>query len=237
MNISSDIIEQTCPESAIYNSLLSLDDKQILELGCGRGELTRAIATDGSNRHITALEVDEIQHVKNLEIADLANVHFKLAGAEAIPEANDSIDVVFMFKSLHHVPLELMTQGFNEINRVLKPGGHVYISEPVFAGEFNELLRLFHDEHAVREAAFESTRKAIESGQFELVKETFFNAPMHFENFAAFEQQVIGVTHTNHQLSPEIYQQVKTRFEKNMDVDGAHFLMPIRVDLLQKPGI
>lgn len=236
MQITIEKIERNCPENEIYESVLSLDDARILELGCGRAELTRAIATGGKNREIIALEVDEIQHSRNLKIDDLPNVTFTPGGAEAIPVEDASIDVVMMFKSLHHVPVELMAQGLTEVQRVLKPGGMAYISEPIFAGEFNEILRLFHDEQKVRQAAFEAVVNAVESGRFKLVEEIFFNAPMAFENFAAFEQQVIGVTHTNHQLSDEVYQQVRQRFERNMGPEGAKFLMPIRVDLLQKPA-
>jgi len=236
MKIAIESVERACPESEIFENRLSLDNKQILELGCGRADLTRVIATTGSGRQIIALEVDEIQHTKNLEIDDLPNVTFNLAGAESIPVEDASIDVVMMFKSLHHVPIDFMPQGLSEVHRVLKPGGMAYISEPVFAGEFNEILRLFHDEEKVRQAAFKSVVNAVESGKFKLLEQIFFNAPMAFENFDAFEQQVIGVTHTDHQLSPEVHEQVKQRFTRNLGPDGAKFLMPIRVDLLQKPS-
>ena len=184
MKIAAEQIDINCPESEIYNRLLSLDGKQILELGCGSAEITRNIATSGSDRKITALEVDETAYEKNLQMSDLPNVTFGLAGAQDIPLADESVDVVFMFKSLHHVPLELMDASMREIRRVLKPGGLLYISEPVFAGDFNEILRLFHDEQKVREAAFSTVKKAVDEGLFSLVEETFFNSPMKFEDFS-----------------------------------------------------
>jgi ubiquinone/menaquinone biosynthesis C-methylase UbiE len=234
MKIAAEQIDINCPEPEIYNGLLSLDGKHILELGCGSAEITRNIATSGANRKITALEVDEIAHEKNLQITDLPNVSFALSGAQEIPLDDESIDVVFMFKSLHHVPLELMDQSLREIRRVLKKGGVVYISEPVFAGDFNEILRLFHDEKKVREAAFHSVKKAVHDGLFSLVEETFFNSPMKFESFAEFENNTIKATHSNHALDEELYSLVKQRFEQHIGDNGAHFLMPIRVDLLQK---
>ena len=173
-------------------------------------------------------------HEKNLALTDLPNVTFGLAGAEEIPLDDNSVDVVFMFKSLHHVPLDLMDRSFAEINRVLKPGGLAYISEPVFAGEFNEILRLFHDEKNVRQAAFNAVKKAVDKGLFKLVEETFFNSPMKFEDFAEFENKILKVTHTDHSLDDKTYQLVKERFARHATDDGAHFLMPIRVDLLQK---
>ena len=234
MKIAIEHIDKNCAESEIVNDLLSLDGKHILELGCGSAEITRNIATSGVNRRITALEVDEIAHEKNLQITDLPNVFFALSGAQEIPLDDESVDVVFMFKSLHHVPLDLMEASMHEIKRVLKPGGLVYISEPVFAGDFNEILRLFHDEQKVRQAAFNTIKKAVDEGLFELLEERFFNSPMKFESFAEFENNTIKATHSNHRLDEKLYNMVKQRFEQHIGNDGAHFLMPMRVDLLQK---
>ena len=234
MKIAAEHIDVNCPESDVYNRLLSLDGKHILELGCGSADHTRDIATSGADRKVTALEVDQLAHEKNLQISDLVNVTFGLAGAEDIPLQDESVDVVFMFKSLHHVPEELMEPAMREIRRVLKPGGFAYISEPVFAGEFNEVLRLFHDEQEVRQSAFSTVKNAVDDGLFSLVEETFFNSPMKFAGFAEFEEKIIKATHSNHSLDEELYKLVKQRFDQHVGDDGAHFLMPIRVDLLQK---
>ncbi len=233
MKIAEQQIDINCPESEIYDRLLSLDNKHILELGCGCADITRSIAISGTGRKITALEVDEIAHEKNLQITDLPNVTFALSGAQDIPLGDASVDVVFMFKSLHHVPLDLMDASMHEIKRVLKPGGLTYISEPIFAGDFNEILRLFHDEQKVREAAFITVKKAVDKGLFELVEETFFNSPMRFENFAEFETNTINATHSHHSLDDDLYKLVKQRFEQHLGDDGMQFWMPMRVDLLR----
>ncbi len=235
MKIAADPIELDCPESEVYNRLLSLDGKHILELGCGTADITRDIATSGADRRVTALEVDEIAHQNNLQISDLPNVVFKLAGAESIPLDDAAVDVVFMFKSLHHVPVDRMGQAMQEIRRVLKPGGKAYISEPVYAGAFNDILRLFHDEQAVREAAFDTVRQAVEVGAFTLAEELFFNSPMAFDSFEDFENRVLKVTHTDHDLDETTYAQVRERFQAQAAENGSvRFLMPIRVDLLAK---
>jgi hypothetical protein len=67
------------------------------------------------------------------------------------------------------------------------------------------------------------------------VEETFFNSPMKFDSFEDFENKVLKVTHTDHALDDEVYKEVKRRFEQHLGDDGANFLMPIRVDLLQRP--
>lgn len=234
MELSENTIERNCAEHEIYNELLMLDGKRILELGCGKAELTRAIANEGQNRNITALEVDERQHNKNLQISDLPNVSFQLGGAEAIPLGDQSQDIVFMFKSLHHVAENKLDQAMREIHRVLIPGGMAYISEPIFMGNLNDILRLFHDEEHVRQAAFDAIQRSIKKGLFSLASETFFNTTVRFENFADFENKLLNVTHTEHQLSDKIYSKVSSRFEQQLTESGAYFTTPMRVDLLRK---
>ena len=50
-------------EIELIERTLQLDHCQIVELGCGKADLTRLIATGGPGRSITAFEVDEIQFV------------------------------------------------------------------------------------------------------------------------------------------------------------------------------
>jgi SAM-dependent methyltransferase len=214
MRISDPQVHCVANEGDVLDELLHLDGATILELGCGKA--------------------DEIQLAKNLAITDLHNVRFAHAGAENIPAADSSFDIVLMFKSLHHVPGELMDSVFSEIRRVLKPGGVAYISEPVYAGDFNEVLKLFHDEKAVREAAYAAEIRAASSGRLALVTQKFFLQPMHFADFGHFEQQVIKATHTEHRLSAETLEKVRSKFEGYMTPDGATFQMPIRVDLFKK---
>lgn len=236
MQIEQPHVEGVINEAEVYQRLLPLQGARIIELGCGPAMHTRAIAENDKPAAILACEVDTVQHEKNLAIDDLPTVTFAHAGAENIPAEDASADIVMMFKSLHHVPLEAMDKAMQEIRRVLRPGGLAYISEPVYAGDFNEVLRLFHDEKAVREAAFATLQKAVEEGVMELAGQHFFNTANNFADFAEFEQKIIGVTHTDHRLSPELLQRVREKFESYMGADGTQFVMPIRVDLLRRPA-
>jgi ubiquinone/menaquinone biosynthesis C-methylase UbiE len=215
---------------------LPFDGARVLELGCGKAEKTRTLAETGRVAEILALEVDQIQHAKNLQITDLPNVRFAHGGAEAIPAEDNSFDIVIMFKSLHHVPVEHMDTALSEIARVLKPGGLAWISEPVFAGELNEIMRLFHDEKIVREAAFAAVCRAVEDGCLSLKEERFFNTRSQFDSFEQFDARMIRVTHSDHSLSPELYRAVQEKFATHLTPAGATFLNPQRVDLLQKPA-
>jgi len=232
MLISDPEAQLVANEGDILDRLLQLQGSTVLELGCGKAEKTRIVAQQAAS--VLALEVDEKQLAKNLAVSDLPNVRFAHGGAEEIPASDSSYDIVLMFKSLHHVPIEMMDRAFSEIHRVLKPGGVAYISEPVYAGEFNEVLKLFHDEKVVREAAFSAENRAVSSGRLALAEQKFFLQPMHFADFGQFEEQVLKVTHTEHRLSADTHEKVRSKFNSYMTPAGATFHMPIRVDLLRK---
>lgn len=219
----------------ICEGLLPLEGARVLELGCGKAELTRQIAGSARGVSIVAMEVDRVQHALNLEITDLPNVRFEFGGAENIPAPDGAFDIVLMFKSLHHVPVEHLDRALREIHRVLRPGGFACLAEPVAAGDFNDLMSLFHDEQAVRREAFAAIRRAVAGGRFELLQERFFQAPVWFRDFADFESRTINVTHTEHRLTREQRARVEQRFAGNLTPEGALFHQQMRVDLLRKP--
>jgi SAM-dependent methyltransferase len=226
---------RTMTEAEVIAQHLELRDKQLLELGCGHAWMTRLLAERFAPASVVATEVDRIQHEKNLAIDDLPNVSFRFGGAQAIDASDRSFDAVFMFKSLHHVPRDLMAPSLREIRRVLRPGGRAYFSEPVYWGEFNAILSLFHDEKEVRQVAFDHLRAAVESDRFELEAELFFQGPGTYESWEIFEERFIRVTHTEHRIPPELHARIKAAFLAHMTPDGAHFLKPHRVDILRRP--
>jgi len=216
--------------------LLHPQGARLLELGCGAAFTTRRLAEAYPDAQIVAMEVDKVQHEKNLLIPDLPNVTFVFGGAQAIELADASIDAAIMLKSLHHVPVQDMDRAFEEIARVLRPGGLAYISEPVYAGDFNDILRLFNDERVVREAAFEATRRAVERGLLRLEEEIHFYAVTRFNGFEEFDSRILGVTHSTFDIDEPLYEEIKARFMPHVGKDGiAEFLTPLRVDLLRRP--
>jgi trans-aconitate methyltransferase len=62
MQINDANITRLCPHGEVYERLLPLSGARILELGCGKAEVTRAIAQSVPSATITALEVDRTAH-------------------------------------------------------------------------------------------------------------------------------------------------------------------------------
>jgi len=221
-------------EFKVLTRMLDFGGAKVLEIGCGAAEKTRLIAEKTEVESIIAAEVDEKQHRKNLQIADLEKVTFKSFGAENIDAENQSFDIVLMFKSLHHVPLDQLDSVFQEIYRVLRPGGVAYFSEPVFAGVFNNIMQVYHDEELVRKAAFEAIQRGVKSGLFQLEEEYFFENHLQMDSWAQYKKRMLDVTHTEHRLSADQYTEVKRRFLASETSEGYVYNIPNRVDLLKK---
>jgi SAM-dependent methyltransferase len=206
---------------------------RIIELGCGAAALSRALLKRFPACAVTALEVDARQHAKNL-LNPQPGLHFVQAGAQAIPFGPQSFDLALMLKSLHHVPLDLLNAALAEVHRVLCPQGLLYVSEPVFAGPLNEVIRVFNDEERVRAEALRALERAVATGAWEAVTELHFEMPVHYRDFADFERRQIGVTFADHRLDAATLVRVRERFEPHMTPGGAHFVRPMRVNLLKK---
>lgn len=214
--------------------LLPLRDAEVLELGCGRAWMTRRLAEDFPVRRIIATEVDRLQHEKNRTIDDLPKVEFRYGGMEVTGLTDGAVDLVLMLKSLHHVPVVMMDQGFAELHRVLRPSGLVYISEPVYGGAFNAILSLFNDERVVREQALAAIGRAADGRRFQRLGQYCFTSPGHYPDWAAFEERMLRVTHTRHQIDDALYRRIQAAFLAHMTPDGAYFRKPSRVDLLRR---
>lgn len=232
MKLLENNISETLEEIYLIETL-NLNNKKILELGCGGALMTKKIASNGENREVIAFEIDEIQHKKNLQL-NINNISFILSGAQEIDLEDNSIDIIFMFKSFHHIPKNLMQKALNEIKRVLKPNGLAYISEPLFLGEQNELVAMFHDEEEVRIDAFNAIKIAVDNEQFKLFKEIFFQTEVTYNDFKDFENKQMNLSYNENNINTKLYEQIKNKFNSYNNGKEISFMKPFRVDILQK---
>ena len=222
-------------ELEVLASLVPLAGQRIIELGCGAARLARALLARHPDSRVTALEVDARQHAKNLADPQ-PGLSFVAAGAQAIPAGDARFDLALMLKSLHHVPGPLMATALAEAARVLRPGGHLYVSEPVYGGPFNDLIRLFNDEGLVRAAAQRALDEALAGGDWEGVDERRFDMPVHFRDFDDFDQRMMRPTFADHAIGDAKRAAVRAAFEPHQGADGAHFRRPMHVRLLRRRG-
>jgi ubiquinone/menaquinone biosynthesis C-methylase UbiE len=220
-------------ELDVLAALVPIAGRHIVELGCGAAMLARALLERHPDSKVTGLEVDERQHAKNLA-SQQPGLQFLAAGAQSIPVADASFDVALMLKSLHHVPMPLMAQALSEIARVLRPRGHLYVSEPVYGGPLNDVIRLFNDEGVVRVAAQAVVDAALLTGVWEQVAEQFFEMRVSFKDFADFERRMMRPTYADHRIDDAKLAEVSAAFTPHMKIDGADFTRPMHVRVLRK---
>ncbi len=221
-------------EIELLRRLVPLAGARVVELGCGRADVARRMLERQLVASVTAFEVDEVQHARNLADPHPAGLHFLAGSAEDIPLPDASCDVVIMLKSLHHVPIPRLDRAFAEIRRVLVPGGYLYVSEPVYAGDFNEIVRLFHDEGSVRAAAYDALQRAA-AGLLTHVEETVFSTPLAFRDFDDFIDRIVRATHSTLILEGETLAEVRRRFNRFVTPEGARFVREMHVNVLRRP--
>jgi len=228
--------EVIADEVAYLASLVPLDGARVVELGCGKADFARKLVERTGVAAVTALEVDRIQHETNLAAPVHPRLTFAYGGAEDIPLPDGAFDGVVMMKSLHHVPVAHLDAALAEIRRVLRPGGWLYVSEPVYAGEFNEIVRLFHDEGVVRAEAYQALQRASREGVLDAALEREFMAPLAFRDYDDFVEKIVRATHSDHAYTDEVAAQVRTRFASHSTPEGTRFIRPMRVNLLRRPA-
>ena len=102
---------------------INLQDKDIMEVGCGRGGGGAFILTYKNPRSFTGIDLSEAaitwckQHIQS------NNSNWIQGLADALPVADESMDVVINVESSHCYPS--MDSFLSEVKRSLKPGGYL----------------------------------------------------------------------------------------------------------------
>jgi 2-polyprenyl-6-hydroxyphenyl methylase/3-demethylubiquinone-9 3-methyltransferase len=111
------------------NSKVSLEDKMVLDIGCGGGILTESLAIMGGQ--VTGLDLaEELLTVARLHWPQEAVIHspsYVCESAENFADLHpETFDIITCMELIEHVPNPL--QLIQAIARLLKPGGQLFCS-------------------------------------------------------------------------------------------------------------
>lgn len=99
-------------------------DRTVLEIGCGLGRLSHALARRFAK--VQALDISETMIAKGQELnKGIKNIEWVLSnGSDLHPIPAQSVDFVFSYLVLQHLPSEdLVRKYLSEVTRVLRPNG------------------------------------------------------------------------------------------------------------------
>ena len=99
-------------------------NEAVVEIGCGIGRITRAIARRAA--HVEALDVSaEMLELARSHNVGLSGVEWRLGDGHTLAGIGDaSADACISYVTFQHIPDPAVTYGYvSEVGRVLRPGG------------------------------------------------------------------------------------------------------------------
>ncbi len=230
----ADLGERT--DSAAVAALLDLKGLDVVDVGCGPGRVARELMALGAT--VRGVEPDPIQAEQNRAAPKLPGLTFIEAGAESLPVASASVDGVFFFRSLHHVPVAQMPAALAEAARVLKPDtGFLCVVEPAMTGTHFPLMRPFHDETRVRTAA-RAALASVTPGLFREARWFGYVQYTRYPDFAALVARVLGQTFNSIDRARVETDEVRALFAAGHDAAAGDYVFeqPMLLDLYRGPA-
>ncbi|TDO48466.1 methyltransferase family protein [Kribbella sp. VKM Ac-2527] len=126
----------------VYDELVRLSDAregdQVLDVGCGTGYFAgRAARAVGPSGQVEGIDPSPVVVAYANDHAP-SNAAFQVAGAEQLPYDDATFDVVITSLAIHHIPPADRGRAFDEMYRVLRPGGRLLVAD--FRPSTNRLL-------------------------------------------------------------------------------------------------
>ena len=211
---------------ALLATVGPVDGLRILDIGCGEGHLTRALAKRGAR--VTGYD----PFIAETELIEYGAGSYRLAKApaDAIPEPDHEADLVLFVFSLHHVPADKLERALAEARRLLRPAGRLYVAEPLARGPHQYVMELFHDETAVRRAAAQALARfaAPRFGTDRIATYIDRRRYVDFDSFA--ERMIANMRFNGYSRESVSAPAVRRRFAETLAAYGGALDQPVRID-------
>ena len=154
-------------------SQVDLARKHVLDYGCGNGGFSYLLGSKGAL--VEGIDISEsLVEVARRNVPDgIPRPTFSARDGHSTGFADGTFDYVFGNGILHHLVLQ---KAYQEVARVLKPGGRAFFMEPMEQNPFLVLMR------KVTPAARTVDEKPMNLEEFKMA-EKFFNTVKHDEHF------------------------------------------------------
>ena len=195
----------------ILSRHLELKNSSILDVGAGGGDLSSKLRGQGAR--VVGLECSRNQ-------MNLAAEHqregccFVYGVCENLPLRQNSFDATVFLNSMHHIPESFMDKAILEVTQVTKPGGLIYIAEPLAEGPCFELDSLVDDETEVREKAQQALNQIQEAqSPWKETQQEYYQVCFEYKDFEEYKDEMLRFDFSR-----------KSRFERMEDKMQKQFL-------------
>lgn len=154
---------------------------EILDVGCGTGDLAISLAASSRVARVVGLDISEgmisvamqkARAIKN----NVAKLSFVIGESENLPASDNAFDVIFCLNSFHHHPSPSKT--LKEMARVLRSAGIVVVLDPFTDGiirkAWSSILKKLFNEPYVSYYSRKYLKKQFEEAGFSNVKTKTF---------------------------------------------------------------
>lgn len=217
----------------VLTESLDLAGTDVVDVGSGDGANVRVMTRAGAR--VVGIECGARQLEKAGAAAPAGDETYVEGVGEDLPLADAAADVVVFFNSLHHIAPEHQATALAEAARVLRPGGVVYVAEPLAEGPHFELTQPIHDETEVRAHAYAVIQGAAGVG-LDAGAEFSYVHPQTHKSFEAFRDRMVSINPGKEAQFDAMADQLRARYQRlgTHGEGGDAFPQPIRVNLLRK---
>ena len=220
--------------TAVLRERLALEGARVADVGCGDGALVRAMARSGARA--VGIDPGAAQLARARAAEPAGSEVYVCALGEALPLPDGCLEALVYFNALHHVPMDAQDAALVEAARVVRPGGVIYVQEPVSDGDYFEVVRPIEDETEVRARAYEAIKAARDRPEFDEVEEFFYRAPFRERSFEAFRDNLIAIDPSRRAAVEASEESLRESFlaASEQREGGFWFEVPSRLNLLRR---
>lgn len=212
--------------------------KNVLDLGCGPATQLAQVAQFNPRTEFIGVDLSERMlenarsYCNNLEISNVSFKKDDISTLETI--ANNSMDAVISTLALHHLPSqELLEQCFEQIKRVLKPDGALYLVDLSRLKSLYSILYFAYMNKDHQPAIFSldyerSLRAAFSVAEFRSITSKVFK-PNKLNVYSTFKVPVLTIVKTEDRTLPEEIKQNLLKLSNDLPKRYQHDLDDIRL--------
>ena len=118
-------------QKRVVRTMRPAEDATVLDVGCGTGEGVRYLARWVKRGFLAGLDLSpQMIEVARRKLPDQSRMDLRVGGADQLPWPDSFFDQVMCTFTLHHIPRP--DRALTEIQRVLKPGGRLFLVDLIF---------------------------------------------------------------------------------------------------------